>query len=174
LRDPRRRRAQPPRPVLRDSPEPVVRRDRPPLRPTGQPLVADASPRRLHRRTPLAGRDRRAPRRRRRDHEPRQPGDGRGRRADPRRAPGGCGTPPRDRAPLPAGVGGRGRRVGVPDGLRAAEGQDRPAARGPRGALLWVLPNPSGLNPIIGSTHWLRRSASSAKPSPRARARRRS
>jgi G:T/U-mismatch repair DNA glycosylase len=132
LRDPRRRRAQPPRPVLRDSPEHVGITN---LVNRATVAADELTPAELQ-----AGAERLR------------------------------GTARRYRPASVAVVGVSAYRTAFV----------RPKARIGRqhedleGALLWVLPNPSGLNPITSSTHWLRRSASSAKPSPRARARRRS
>ena len=131
--------------VSRAQPEPLRRRRRRRLRPTGQPLLA----RRAGRRHRLGGsRSLARPRPpRHRLHRPRQAGDRRRRRADRRRVP---RRPRPARAPLRAPPA---RAPSPSAGSRA--GGPPPATAGPSpagriatvgGVPAYVLPNPSGLN----------------------------
>ena len=116
------------------------------LRPAGQPVVEDVARGRVHRPCPASQRDGVDPRRRSRDHEPRRPRHGAGGRADGRRDARRCRAAapagPRLRTPYVAFLGVTSYRVafGRP---RAVVGRQPDTFES---AVVWVLPNPSGLN----------------------------
>ena len=154
---PRRHRARP----RRSRAEAAVRRDQPgavdggdvdPLRPSRQPLLPGAVAGRGDRPADRPGRrdDRRRPplprRARDRDHQPRRPGDAagggdRGRRScGPEGSDSSSSSPSTARASSPSPAS---PRTAPPSPSR---GRWSAASRNARGAELWVVPNPSGLN----------------------------